>query len=438
MLKLIKDLCSYRTSVVSDENILLFRRINNEIPIKLKKIKSGSEHNGWVVPKKWSVKKAKIFRNDTLIFDAKSHILGVGYYSRSFKGKISYSDLKKKIVTNRSLPQAYMFHCEWQYRPWSADWRIVVPYEKFIKFPKSGNYYVDLETSYDEGEMLIGISEVKGKSNKTIIFNSNNCHPGMANDGFAGTAVLIEIMKYISTIKPFYSYRLIIAPEHLGSVFYLKSLKKKDLSKILFGIFEEMPGTKGKMRVTKTFQGDNFIDSAFSNTLKSYFPKSHIISGWREGAGNDETVWESPGYEIPFVELTRCESTFKPYKEYHSSLDKPELMSLKKMNEILLLLKKIIYVIENNYVVKRKFKGLICLSNPKYDLYFEREDPTIEKNLKKDSEIWGKFQDHLPRYLDGSFTILEIAEKFNLNFQELFIYLSKFKKKNLISFKRKF
>ena len=49
----------------------------------------------------------------------------------------------------------------------------------------------------------------------------------MANDGFAGTAVLIEIMKYISTIKPFYSYRLIIAPEHLGSVFYLKSLKKK-------------------------------------------------------------------------------------------------------------------------------------------------------------------------------------------------------------------
>ena len=101
-----------------------------------------------------------------------------------------------------------------------------------------------------------------------------------------------------------------------------------------------MPGTKGKMRVTKTFQGDNFIDSAFSNTLKSYFPKSHIISGWREGAGNDETVWESPGYEIPFVELTRCESTFKPYKEYHSSLDKPELMSLKKMNEILLLFKK--------------------------------------------------------------------------------------------------
>ena len=100
--------------------------------------------------------------------------------------------------------------------------------------------------------------------------------------------------------------------------------------------------------------------------------------------------------------------------------------------------KKIIYVIENNYVVKRKFKGLICLSNPKYDLYFEREDPTVEKILKKDSEIWGKFQDHLPRYLDGSFTILEIAEKFNLNFQELFIYLSKFKKKNLISFKRKF
>ena len=37
------------------------------------------------------------------------------------------------------------------------------------------------------------------------------------------------------------------------------------------------------------------------------------MSGWREGAGNDETVWESPGFEIPFVELTRC-GTFKPFK----------------------------------------------------------------------------------------------------------------------------
>ena len=97
MFRLIKDLCSYRTSVVSDENEKLFKRINDEIPINILKVKSDTEHNGWVVPKKWKVKKAKIFRNGKLIFDANLHYLGVGYYSKSFKGKVSYNDLKKKL-----------------------------------------------------------------------------------------------------------------------------------------------------------------------------------------------------------------------------------------------------------------------------------------------------------------------------------------------------
>ena len=94
---------------------------------------------------------------------------------------------------------------------------------------------------------------------------------------------------------------------------------------------------------------------AFRNTLRNFFPRDHIISGWREGAGNDETVWESPGFEIPFVELTTCESTFKPFKEYHSSLDTPELMNKKKLNEIVFLLKKIIFIIENDFFGKKKF-----------------------------------------------------------------------------------
>ena len=131
-------------------------------------------------------------------------------------------------------------------------------YNTFKKFPKSGEYFVDLETSYEDGEMLIGVAEVKGKSDKVIVFNSNNCHPGMANDGFAGTAVLIELMKYISSIKPFYSYRLVIAPRTSGFGFYLKSLKKVRFLKLCLEFFEEMPGTKGKIRVTKSFNGQNF------------------------------------------------------------------------------------------------------------------------------------------------------------------------------------
>ena len=79
------------------------------------------------------------------------------------------------------------------------------------------------------------------------------------------------------------------------------------------GIFEEMPGNNANAKVTKTFNGDHIIDEAFKNIFRTKYKKSEIVE-WRKGAGNDETVWESPGYEIPFVELTRCENQFEPFK----------------------------------------------------------------------------------------------------------------------------
>ena len=63
-----------------------------------------------------------------------------------------------------------------------------------------------------------------------------------------------------------------------------------------------------------------------------------------KGAGNDETVWEAPGCEVPFVELTRCENQFSPFPEYHSSLDNPELMKLDKLEETLKIMKKVIFL----------------------------------------------------------------------------------------------
>lgn len=430
ILKLAKDLCAYSTGVVADENKDLFKRINEEIKLKFYHFKSNSEKNGWVVPKNWRVKKAKIFKNGKLFFDAKLNELGVARYSKSFKGKLSLQDLKKKLVTDKNLRDAYVFHCAWQYRPWDADWAISMPYSKFSKLT-DGTYEIDLQTEFYDDKMIVAFCDIKGTSKKTIIFNSNNCHPKMANDGFAGTAVLIRLFQWLKKQRNYYSYRLVIAPEHLGSIFYLSKQKKEDLDKIICGIFEEMPGNDAPAKVTKTFNGSHLIDKAFENIFKTKYKKSKIVE-WRKGAGNDETVWESPGFEIPFVELTRCENQFKPFKGYHTNLDKPENLSEKKVNEFLDILKDVIYIIENDQKILRRFDGLICLSNPKYNLYKEREDPAVKKKLSESSEDWGHLLDCLFRYFDGKISILEIANKHNLEFAELYDYICSFKKKKLV------
>jgi len=434
VLELIRDLCSFRTGVVADGNLALFDRIGHELPLQRFAFASGDTYNGWRVPDKWRVKRAKLFREGVEIFDFTVNSLGVGYYSRSFTGELDWEDLLPHLVTNPDLPDAFMFHCMWQYRPWDADWRLVMPYRVFRTLGH-GRYRVELETEYEPGEMLVAHSHKAGRSPKTIVFNSNNCHPHMANDGFAGTAVLIHLMQWLMTKDTYYSYRLVIGPEHLGSVFYLRDLPRNEVDNMVCGVFEEMPGTGGPIVATSTFAGGHMIDDAFANVLRHY-SRNYRLALWRKGAGNDETVWEAPGYEVPFVELTRCEDQWAPYPEYHSSLDTPDLMQPAQLEEMLGCLKKVVEVLEDNAVLFRRFDGLICLSNPDYDLYMERPDPTVVKDLDADSEKWGHLLDYLFRYLEGDMTILDIANRHDLPFDRLSRYLRHFEEKGLVELKR--
>ncbi len=431
MNQLIKDLCSFATGVVADDNAALFARIERELPLNYFRFASGDSYNGWQVPDNWRVRSAKLYRDGVEVFDGRVHTLGVGRYSKSFSGEMDWTQLSPHLVSNPQQPEAYMFHCMWQYRPWDADWALCLP-DRIRRMLGPGSYRVELETEYEAGEMLVAHHHKAGCSNKIIVFNSNTCHPHMANDGFAGTAVLICLFQWLATQDTHYSYRLVLGPEHLGSVFYLRDLPPEEVDRMVCGVFEEMPGTSGAIKATRTFKGGHKIDLAFTNALRHY-AKAYQLVPWRKGAGNDETVWEAPGYEVPFVEMTRCEDQFAPYPEYHSSLDTPELMIPGQLDEMLDLLKRVVFSLENDATIQRRFDGLICLSNPHYDLYMERPDPTITKDLAADAEKWGHLLDCLFRYMDGSRTLLEIAEHHDLPFERLHSYLKRFESKGLVS-----
>lgn len=436
MLPLVHELCTFRTGVVADENESLFARIADEIDLEILRFPSGLSHNGWVIPDNWEVKKALVTREGTPVFDGTAHTLGVGYYSRSFAGTLDWDELEPHLVTNPQQPDAFMFHCEWQYRPWAADWRLSIPY-RIYRDLGPGTYEVELVTERRPGEMLVGIHEHRGASDKTIVLNSNNCHPHMANDGFAGTAVLIRLMQWLRGRETHYSYRLVLAPEHLGSVFYLASLTAEEIDAIVSAVFEEMPGTPGPIKATSTFIGGQHLDLAIANALKHHAAAWEIV-GWRKGAGNDETVWEAPGYEIPCTEITRCEEQFNPYPQYHSSLDTPELMDEDQLQEMVLVLQKAIDALERDVTMQRTFDGLICLSNPEYDLYMERPDPTVDKQLdEQESEKWGHLLDCLLRYFDGSTSVLDIAEQFDLPFEPLRRYIDRYAEAGLVTLSRR-
>jgi len=429
-LGLTRELCTFASGVVADDNEALFRRLGAELPFTIQRFRSGEEFNGWQVPDNWRVRKALLYRDGELVFDGCAHTLGVARYARSFVGEMQWETLRPHLVTNERQPEAYMFHCLWQYRPWAADWAMCVPH-RIYRTLGPGTYRVELVTEYEPGEMLVGAFEHKGRSPKTIVFNTNTCHPHQANDGFAAVAVMIRLFQWLSQQDTFYSYRLLLAPEHLGSVFYLRDLPEGDIERLVCGIFAEMMGTDGDICATSTFLGGQLLDRALANSLRHY-SKGHRMVPWRSGAGNDETVWEAPGYEVPFVEVTRSENPLCHYPEYHSSLDSADLMNDGQLREFYQVLQRVIGVLEGDAVLHRNFDGLICLSNPKYDLYLERFDPTIDKNMDEEMERWGHLLDYLLRYFDGSMSVLDIAEKHKLPFDRLHRYLRRFEDKGLL------
>jgi len=115
-------------------------------------------------------------------------------------------------------------------------------------------------------------------------------------------------------------------------------------------------------------------------------------------------------------------------------LDTADLMDEARLDEFFEVFVRVIQILERNVVLYRKFNGLIALSSPEYDLYLERPDPAVMKNLSEDSEKWGYLLDCLLRYFNGSMTILDIAEKHDLPFERIYEYLLKFKEKNLVHF----
>lgn len=434
-IELTTDLCTFATGIVAKGNQAFFERLKEELDFRITNYKSGSEYNGWVIGDQWEVKEATIHKNGKLIYDGKSNKYGVASYSRSFEGRLNLSELKDHVFSNPQFPDWNMWHCSWLYAPWNSNWGFSMPHNLIQELPE-GEYEVKLITEFIPGEMLVADYDRKGDSDTTILFQSHSCHPFMANDGHSGTAVLIRFFQWLQKRESKYTYRLIVSPEHLGTIFYLRDLPKEEFSRFAFGVFPEMMGNEAPITIGSTFTGDSYIDRIINHLVKQYSTDPEFLP-FRKTVGNDETVWEAPGYEIPFIQVNRTAKRGYPYDEYHSSMDTVDILNEEKLVEFYELFKMVFFVIENNAYMKRKFDGLLALSNPKYDLYIQRIDPSVKNSHDnaEESEKWGYLQDCVVRYFDGKTSILDIAEIHNIPFMEIFEYLKTFEDHDLIEFK---
>jgi aminopeptidase-like protein len=418
-------LLALNVGVTQPDNERAFELMSAIVPLKILKYPSGREHNGWVIPHAWRVHKALIKKEGVTLFDGSVHPMAVAGYSTGFEGVISKKELDDHVFFNREYPDAFVFHCVYNYRPWERRWGFCVPYGQYRTWGE-GQYEIELVTELKPSEMLVGECRLPGESSDTIVFNAHTCHPTQANDDMAGVMVVLELFRWLAERPRRYSYCAVLAPEHIGTVFYLAGLTQEELRRFKLGCFVEMVGSETPLALQRSFSGDSIIDAAAEHVLKAIQPELKV-GPFRSIVGNDETVWEAPGIEIPMISISRW-----PYPQYHTSCDSLDIMSETRLEEALGALKRMIEALENDATMHRRFTGLVALSNPKYQLYWERPDPVANKQLSEGAIRFGELQDYLPRYFDGRHTILNVACRFGVPFSELRRYVMAFEEKQLI------
>ena len=420
--------------IAQTDNQYLFSTIKKIYgDLKIYSFPSGSRVQNWEIAPDWKIEFATIKDADGKLEILDSRF-GVPYLMESAKFEIENKS-SELIYTSRS-EGAVPWHCSAGYRPWDKPLGICIAQESLEKlsFPVE----VEVATESKPGQMLVAeMSTGPGLRSNTVFLNAHTCHPGQFNDALIGIATISNVIDTLRSKKRQlkYNYRGIFGPEHIGTVFYLNKLREQGFDFVTtshVSIYTEMTALDNPISLQESLLGDSILDRLFKFLI--LFKTKSRIGPFRSIVGNDETVWESVGYEVPCVSISRV-SDRKYYPSYHTNHDSLDSADLNAATEVYLLIIECIEILEKDSIPIFTKLGLLCLSSPEYSLYVPWPEPTIDKDYAELTESkFAKIQDVLPRFMNGQFSCLELSIAMNIPFVELYAYLEKWCEKGLIKF----
>ncbi len=121
--------------------------------------------------------------------------------------------------------------------------------------------------------------------------------------------------------------------------------------------------------------------------------------------------------------LVRC-----PYPEYHCDRDNITIIHKERLNQALDVLHKTIDYIESEIYIQKKFTGLLCLSNPDYELYIDPGQPAFGKSNPAPLR---KLMEHMSLMNKGDF-LGRLCSRFGLEREAALDYLRKWEKWGLV------
>jgi aminopeptidase-like protein len=427
MINLINELWFLKRDIVSDDFDRALARLARELPMSIAEYPTGMRCWTWTIPEKWACQEAYLETMDgKRLIDYADHPLHVVSYSLPYEGVVDRQELLQHLHVHPRLPGAIPF----VFKYYERDWGLCASQELRDSL-KDERYRVVIQTRFEPDSLKIGEVLIPGQSEQTVMLVTHLCHPAMVNDDLSGVVVGIEVARTLlergsQGSKPYFTYRLLILPETIGSVVYL-SHHEELIPQMVAGLFLEMLGNNSPHALQGSFQPSSQIDRCLVSALKGLEPQGYSAP-YRTVIANDERQFNAPGVRVPMLSLSRVEppgSPTRPYREYHSSLDTPDIVTEERLEASKQIVLALIEAWENNQYIVNHFKGEIFCSG--YGIWIDyRINPDGHRRL---FEIMER--------CDGEHTVADIASELAIPFQSVWEVVELLESKELVWLSRK-
>lgn len=372
------------------------------IPLTVHEVPTGTQVLDWTVPREWNITDAYIKNGrGERVVDFQQCNLHVLNYSVPVRGRMSLEELKPHLFSDPSHPDWIPYRTSY----YNENWGFCLRHNDLLALADE-EYEVCIESSLEPGHLTYGEYFIPGEREDEILISCHICHPSLCNDNLSGIAVATYLAKSLSELQNRYSYRFLFIPGTIGSITWL-ARNEANTERIKHGLVLTCVGDAGNSTYKKTRDGNTEIDRAMLHVLQHSGADYRVLDFYPYGY--DERQYSSPGFNLPVGVLMR--SQHGTFPQYHTSADNLDFVQPECLADSFMKCLSAFYILEQN----RTYLNL----HPKGEPQLGRRG--IYKAISGQQSV-GFDQMALLWMLnlsDGQHSLLDIAERANLPFDQL-------------------
>ena len=395
---LVRELYPICRSITGDGFRRTLARLEQEIPLEVHEVPSGTAVFDWKVPREWNIRDAYVKDpSGARVIDFHRHNLHVVHYSVPVHQRMSLAQLRPHLHTLPDQPDLIPYRTSY----YEEAWGFCLPHRQLEQMAE-GEYEVCIDSTLEDGHLTYGECLLRGDSAEEVLVSAHACHPSLANDNLSGVVVAAFLARQLAELPRRYSYRFLFIPGTIGAITWL-SLNEEHARAIRHGLVLTCIGDRANFTYKKSRRGNAPIDAAVSHVLQHSGRPYSIVDF--SPYGYDERQYCSPAFDLPVGCMMR--SQYGAFPEYHTSADNPDFVDPDALHDALTTMLSICDVIEHD----RRYRNL----NPRCEPQLGRRGlyRTMGGSNVKELQMAMLWVLNLS---DGDSSLLDIAQRSGLSF----------------------